>query len=40
MEWTAWRSNSDAKNGSDYEIHADHVRISGEFIFDFNLVLN
>ena len=25
MEWTGWNSASDAHNGSDFEILADHV---------------
>ena len=29
MEWTGWNSASDAGNGSDFEILADHVLLFG-----------
>ena len=29
MEWTGWNSASDASNGSDFEILADHVLLFG-----------
>ena len=29
MQWTDWRSSSDAKNGNDFEILDDHVKYFG-----------
>ena len=29
MQWTAWNSASDAINGSDFEILADHIKSFG-----------
>ena len=29
MEWTDWNSASDASNGSDFELLADHVLLFG-----------
>ena len=29
MQWTDWKSASDAKNGNDFEILGDHIKLFG-----------
>ena len=36
MQWTVWNSASDAVNGNDFEILADHQKFFGYVVYAMN----